>query len=145
MRIAALFHRRPTTQWSEKEIRSFRLLVPIDLGDLELVCCYTEAERMRGDDGIHRRSMEPLLNNFQGEVDRAREWERRNRKLAAKMIAARAALREGGAASASQPATEPEGFRAWLAKEFPRADAAMPWEKIPREIRAQFKPEAAPE
>lgn len=38
-----------------------------------MVCRYTEAERAKGDDGRHRRDLLTFLNNFTGELDRARE------------------------------------------------------------------------
>jgi len=73
LRIAALFHRRPTTPWQDKEIASFRKLCPVDMEDLEMVCEYTEAERRKGD-GIYRRDLFTFLNNYLGEVDRARQY-----------------------------------------------------------------------
>lgn len=73
IRIAELFRRRPTTPWSAKEIRSYKAIGPIDPEDLELVCRYTEAERAKGDQGIHRRDLATFLNNFHGELDRARQ------------------------------------------------------------------------
>jgi hypothetical protein len=73
IRIAELFRRRPTTPWSAKEIRSYKAIGVIDPEDLELVCRYTEAERAKGDQGIHRRDLATFLNNFHGELDRARQ------------------------------------------------------------------------
>ncbi len=73
IRIAHLFKRRLTTPWSEKEVRAFKKLHPLDLDELTLVEGYYEAERAKGDDGIHRRDMLTFLNNFPGEVDRARQ------------------------------------------------------------------------
>jgi hypothetical protein len=73
-RISKLFHRRESTPWSEKEVRAFKKLMPIDLDDLTIAEAYTEAERMKGDDGVYRRDIYTFLNNFQTEVDRARFW-----------------------------------------------------------------------
>lgn len=78
LRIGALFHRRPATQWAEKEIRQYKVLVRAKcfeaLEDLTLVEQYYAFERKRGDNGKHRRDLYTFLNNFQGEVDRANLW-----------------------------------------------------------------------
>lgn len=73
IKIAQLFHRRLTTAWDEKEIRAFKKLHPIDSEELALAISYTEAERAKGNEGRHRRDMVTFLNNFRGEVDRARQ------------------------------------------------------------------------
>lgn len=76
-RIAALFHRKLTTAWSEKEIKTFRKLVKLhcfdDLSDLALIERYYASER-RKERGIHRRDLSTFLNNFLGELDRANDW-----------------------------------------------------------------------
>ena len=72
LRISKLFHRRPTTKWSSKEIRAYKSIPKESLAELELVCQYTEAERAKGDNGRHRRDLLTFLNNFTGELDRAR-------------------------------------------------------------------------
>lgn len=73
IRIAQLYNRRLTTAWSDKEIKAFKALGQIDHDDLEIVCKYTDAERTKGDNGRHRRDLSTFLNNFYGEVDRAKE------------------------------------------------------------------------
>lgn len=73
LRIAALYRRRPTTAWSTKEIKAYKAIGKIDPEDLEMVCRYTEAERAKGKNGRHRRDLATFLNNFTGELDRARE------------------------------------------------------------------------
>lgn len=75
IRISTLYRRRKTTPWSAKEIRAFKSLLPIVAEDLDLVCRYEESEMAKGDKGKHRRDLATFLNNYQGEVDRAREWE----------------------------------------------------------------------
>lgn len=70
--IAELYSRRLTTEWSEKEIKAYKALHPIDPSELELVIAYTQAQMAKGDKGIHRRDILTFLNNFRGEVDRAR-------------------------------------------------------------------------
>jgi hypothetical protein len=84
-RIATLFHRKLTTAWSEKEVKTFRKLVRdhcfSDLGDLTLVERYYFVERKKGDKGIHRRDLATFLNNWTGELDRARAWEQRRKPV----------------------------------------------------------------
>lgn len=80
-RIATLFHRRPTTPWSPKEIAAYKQLVkdvpiPTFEDDLELVERYYKAEREKGSAGVHRRDLATFLNNFRGELDRATLWAR---------------------------------------------------------------------
>lgn len=81
-RIAALFRRRLTTNWSEKEIRQYKKLVKDGyfIEDLELVERYYVFERRKGDMGIHRRDLQTFLNNYPGEVDRAKLWDLRFRR-----------------------------------------------------------------
>lgn len=77
-RVAILFGRRLTTHWSDKEVRAFRCLVKmgafIDQSDIDLMERYYAAQRVKGDKGIHRRDLLTLLNNWTGELDRARAW-----------------------------------------------------------------------
>lgn len=72
LRICQLFHRRPTTKWSVKEIRAYKSIGREALAELDLVCRYTEAERAKGENGRHRRDLLTFLYNFNGELDRAR-------------------------------------------------------------------------
>lgn len=72
-RIARLFNRRLTTAWSEKEVRAFKALGEIAADDLDAVERYYAQERAKGPEaGRHRRDLLTFLNNFPGEVDRAR-------------------------------------------------------------------------
>lgn len=76
-RLAGLYHRRLTTEWSDKEIKAFkklRLDLDVDGEDLGLIEEYYEAERAKGADGNHRRDLLTFLNNYPGELDRARAW-----------------------------------------------------------------------
>ena len=73
-RIATLFNRRLTTPWSVSEIKAFRALGVIEDSDLETVEKYYAAERAKGDNGFHRRALETFLNNWRGELDKAREF-----------------------------------------------------------------------
>lgn len=72
IRISQLYGRRLTTKWSDKEIRAFKAIGPINADDLEIVCAYTEAEKAKGENGRQRRDLLTFLNNFTGEVDRAK-------------------------------------------------------------------------
>jgi hypothetical protein len=73
-----MFHRKPSTPWSEKEIRRFKTLM-IAVGDLELIERYYVYQRKR-ENGIHRRDLYTFLNNFSGELDRARAWDEEMRE-----------------------------------------------------------------
>jgi hypothetical protein len=83
-RIAVLFKRRLTTAWAPKEIEQYRKLVKDghfqDLDDLELIERYYVFERRKEDKGIHRRELQTFLNNYLGELDRARQWDARFRR-----------------------------------------------------------------
>jgi hypothetical protein len=78
-RIAALFGRRQSTAWSEKEVRRYKALVRDKVltgsEQLEIIERYYVFQRRRGEKGIHRRDLYTFLNNFAGELDRAREWD----------------------------------------------------------------------
>ena len=67
-RIATIFKRRHTTAWNEKEIAAFKALGEIDLDDLTLLERYyaSPAPYLRHDLGT-------FLNNFAGEIDRAKK------------------------------------------------------------------------
>lgn len=75
-RIATLFRRKLTTPWPEKEIKAFRKLNGVfdSLEDLELIERYYASERKKGEKGHHRRDLYTFINNFHGELDRARAW-----------------------------------------------------------------------
>lgn len=90
IRLAAIMHRKPTTPWSEKkEIPNFRKLLPhIADDDLALVERYY---RMNwppiSNHNNLRHDLATLINNWSGEVDRARIWsERHPPKIVRKII-----------------------------------------------------------
>lgn len=92
--IAAHFKRRPTTHWSEKEVRVLRRLATKEhrfdtLDELKLILRYEESERRKN--GIHRRDLLTFLNNYGGERDRAVEWDQRMnaRKRPPKQVSSR--------------------------------------------------------
>ena len=64
---------------SDKEHSVFKKLSPIDPEELQLVIDYTNFQ-MSQPKGYHRRDLKTLLNNFAGEVDRARQWKSKNPK-----------------------------------------------------------------
>lgn len=105
-RIADIFRRRHSTEWSEKEVLAFRAVKEsIVLADLEIVASYYESERALGREGIFRRELLTFLNNYLGELDRARQWESTMKRKSANL---------------SGPQTGyPEGFAAWFATEHP--------------------------
>jgi uncharacterized protein YdaU (DUF1376 family) len=72
IRINKFMGRRETTAWSEKEIKAFKK-VSFNEEDLALVEAYYFSERKRTDN-ICRTSVQTLLNNWPGEVDRANAW-----------------------------------------------------------------------
>jgi len=77
-RIANMMHRKLSTHWSEKEFKQYRKLYKDhcfdDSDDLALLERYYAFERKRGEHGRHRRDLITLLNNWQGELDRATAW-----------------------------------------------------------------------
>tara|TARA_R110000744_G_scaffold91394_1_gene177373 strand:- start:197 stop:1138 length:942 start_codon:yes stop_codon:yes gene_type:complete len=68
--INKLFNRRETTKWSTKELRAFKA-IDMETEDLGLIVRYYKAEP-KGDLDMRRRDIATLLNNWPGEVDRAR-------------------------------------------------------------------------
>jgi hypothetical protein len=77
-RLGAIFNRRESTRWSEKEEKAFKTICPIDNEELWLVERYYRAERLKPDDkNYSRRDLQTLLNNWPSEVDRARVWKNR--------------------------------------------------------------------
>ncbi len=77
-RIAHMMGRRETTAWTDKERRALRAISPIDREDMEVVEAYYLAERS-SPDSICRKDVCTLLNNWPGEVDRARAWAAKRR------------------------------------------------------------------
>jgi len=75
-RIAAIFKRRKNTPWSEKEVKAWKKLTKksaFDDDELTMVERYY-AEARRKADNYCRRDLYTFLNNYAGEVDRARTW-----------------------------------------------------------------------
>lgn len=71
LRVAAIFHRRPSTYWSPKEISTYKRIGAITEEDLACLEAYYQS-----DCGILRRDLSTFLNNYAGELDRARAWQK---------------------------------------------------------------------
>ena len=69
LRVGALIKRRPTTQWSTKEIKTLKEVFDFNTPEEDLVAL--EA-RYQSDDKYLRRELMTLLNNWNGEIDKAR-------------------------------------------------------------------------
>ena len=77
--IADIVHRRHDTAWSDVEIRYFKRLHPINLDDLATLAAYYGAHwPPHRDKNVLRHDLKTLLNNWQGEVDRASVWKIQN-------------------------------------------------------------------
>lgn len=75
--VAALFNRRPETDWDAKEIKAFKSLVKrgvMNLDAMDAMAEYYASERAKGGEGRHRRDLKTFLNNFDGELDRAESF-----------------------------------------------------------------------
>lgn len=70
--IGSWFNRRPTTPWSEKELKAWaKVPKPIDPDDWQaLRWFYTQSGC-----GYLRRDIQTLLNNWSGEIDRAKNFQ----------------------------------------------------------------------
>jgi hypothetical protein len=73
LRLGNLFKRRPTTRWNKSEIKSLKDVGEISEEDLVLLETYYTARHKQGED-YRRRDLATLLNNFNGELDRARKY-----------------------------------------------------------------------
>lgn len=73
LRVAGWFNRRATTAWSAKEIKAWKAL-RITLEDLAILERYYTAPADSFTRDIRRRDLLTLLNNWPGELDRARAF-----------------------------------------------------------------------
>ena len=69
LRVGALIKRRPSTQWSTKEIKALKEIFDFNTPEEDLVAL--EA-RYRSNDPYLRRELMTLLNNWNGEIDKVR-------------------------------------------------------------------------
>lgn len=74
-RIGAWFNRRRSTPWSEKEIRALKMISPIQDEDMKLMeDYYAPSTPPSPAKDYRRRDVLTLLNNWTGELDRARRY-----------------------------------------------------------------------
>jgi hypothetical protein len=71
--LGKLFRRKEETRWSEKEEKALKAISPIAEYDMALVESYYTAKHP-ADADYRRRDLLTLLNNWHGEVDRARNF-----------------------------------------------------------------------
>lgn len=75
--VNGLFGRRRTTPWAEGELRALRQIRKLGLftqENFDVLATYYAVERQKGEEGRHRRDLGTFLNNFTGELDRARAF-----------------------------------------------------------------------
>lgn len=75
IRVGSWFGRRESTLWTVFEAGLLVNLRPAE-DELELLECYYLAD-LPSESDYRRRDLGTLLNNWTGELDRAREWKRR--------------------------------------------------------------------
>ena len=73
MRFNALFGRKATTAWTDKEKRALANLGAIPEGDMKLIES-RYARVLPPSEDYRRRELLTLLNNFQGELDKERNY-----------------------------------------------------------------------
>ena len=73
LRLNALYNRKPETKWSDKELKAFKSRGQIPEDEMSLIEHYYRAIIEPSKD-YRRRDLCTLLNNFLGEVDRARKF-----------------------------------------------------------------------
>lgn len=119
LRLGRLFRRRDTTPWSWKEDAAFKGLQPIDEEEIALVEAYY-SESIPKDKDYRRRDLITLLNNWSGEVDRAR-----GRKPA-----------KNGQHPPPKP--QPEGWEAWRKTNYPDAKEHDFW-RVSDDVKSEFR------
>jgi hypothetical protein len=70
IRLGKFFKRRESTRWNEKELKALKSVVPLEPEDVALMEKYYLA-RIPDDKDIRRKDLVTLLNNWNGEIDRA--------------------------------------------------------------------------
>lgn len=119
IRISAIFGRRQGNLWDAEQLKAFQAfrVDEQDIADLE---GYYRAERAKGKDSIHRRDMTTFLNNFMGELDRARAWRQQK-----------------GGSSIRAPVPEPPGWRDWVHENYPDA-TTKDWDSLLESVKQEF-------
>jgi hypothetical protein len=72
-RLGKLFRRRESTQPTPKELKALKAITPIPAEDLKLIEAYYNFSHPPAAD-YRRRDLQTLLNNWPGELDRARRF-----------------------------------------------------------------------
>jgi len=73
VRIGRLLHRRPNTPWSDKELKALKAIGTPDEEDLQMLEDFYAARIPEAKD-YRRTALQTLLNNFNGELDKARKF-----------------------------------------------------------------------
>lgn len=119
-----------------KKDHTFEIFIPLpgsdqlegnwveDLNDLALVEKYYEFERKKGDKGIHRRDLATFLNNYGGEVDRARLWAEKFPGLVSGVK--------------RTPKPQPDQWMEFIASEYPGAREHNFW-NVSRSIQDEYR------
>jgi len=79
LRLGALFRRRKTTAWSEKELKLLKGVKEPDEDDWRKLEAYYFSKTWPPDHDYRMRDLETLLNNFSKALDRARSWKEPSR------------------------------------------------------------------
>lgn len=72
-RLGKLFRRRESTQPTQKELKALKVITPIPAEDFKLIEAYYNFSHPPAAD-YRRRDLQTLLNNWPGELDRARRF-----------------------------------------------------------------------
>jgi len=77
IRAGKLYNRRESTKWTAQEIKAIKAISPINDDDFKAIERYYTA-KLPPDSDYRRRDLVTLLNNWNGEVDRARKFKPAN-------------------------------------------------------------------
>ncbi len=73
LRLGSLFNRKPSTPWTASELKALKVIGRPDEEDLQILETYYRAKLPKSEN-FRRRDLGTLLNNFAGEIDRARNF-----------------------------------------------------------------------
>ena len=69
LRVGAMVRRRPSTHWSTKEIKALKEIFAFKTPEEDMIALET---RYKSNDPYLRKELITLLNNWNGEIDKAR-------------------------------------------------------------------------
>jgi hypothetical protein len=72
-RIGNWFKRKESTPWSDREEKQFKKIHSFDLAEVAILERYYTGQHPKEAD-YRRRDLITLLNNWEGEIDRAKKW-----------------------------------------------------------------------